>query len=180
MSKNKEDVCPCCGNNTFSNIPVYLEGTPIEGKACHACNKVFITIVTTEHKQEEKCEYQKDEYCHNNYDKWENVLYCMKENCSLYVHNQPKADSDEIREAFDKEYLVSFETMKWAHEEIYKVFTWYHNGYKTAHKTQQSVIDEAVELLKGCFYTELMGQESETKEEIKAFLCSIEDKKESL
>ena len=34
--------------------------------------------------KDKTCEYKKDEYCHNNYDKWKNVLYCMKENCSLY------------------------------------------------------------------------------------------------
>lgn len=51
---------------------------------------------------ENKCEYQKDEYCHNNYGEWKSVVYCMKDNCSKYNPKCPACNDSEIDKTCDE------------------------------------------------------------------------------
>lgn len=90
-----------------------------------------------------KCEYHKDEYCHNNYDKWENVIYCMKENCSLFGSGvQPEEKQDDIREAFEEETFFLREVEP-------NTFDIYSAGYKSATQKAKVEIEELTVRMEG-------------------------------
>lgn len=86
----------------------------------------------------------------------------------LTPHNQLKSDSDE---KIEKEYQKDL-AQRHIYTEEEKKYTKYgfYVGYKSAHQSQQSVIDEAVELLKG------LNGNRRCSLDITRFLQSIEDK----
>jgi hypothetical protein len=70
----------------------------------------------------------------------------MFEHCDEW---RPESNSDEIREAFDNQYnKEDFNLLEDPEFETQNSFEFFESGYNSALKSQQSLIDEAVELLR--------------------------------
>lgn len=187
MSKEKDNVCPECGKSFKDDgLRSYRNGQ----KVCYECAfPITIGTGTTESKQGEKMYLDEEKEA-------EKYRESMKEGrIEDQPQNQPKSDSDEIREAFEKDFPLpvngSFKFVdgrykatgnfieRW-NRDMADTLSFRFRIYKSALKSQQSVIDEAVGAMKDLIeWSKKIGGDYQVRNIANKFLKSIEDKKDN-